>query len=287
MTRLLVTGATGMLGADVVSEAGARGLDVVAMAHSELDVRDDASVRAAVRESAPDVVVNCAAWTDVDGAEELEDVATEINAAGAGNVARACAATGALCVQVSTDYVFEGHGRAPYVESDPTCPLSAYGRSKLAGELAVAEAGPRHIIARSSWLFGANGQNFVATMLRLGEERDEVRVVNDQLGCPTYTCHLASVLLDVAAAEALGIHHLAGSGACSWHAFAVEIFRQAGIDCRVDPATTAEMGRPAPRPAYSVLGSARGDGFVLPDWRDGLRDYLGEVGRLAANGAPA
>jgi dTDP-4-dehydrorhamnose reductase len=202
-------------------------------------------------------------------------------------VARACAATGALCIQVSTDYVFEGHGRAPYVEHDPTAPISAYGRSKLVGEIAVAEAGPRHIVARSSWLYGAHGKNFVATMLRLGDERDEVRVVNDQIGCPTYTRHLADGLLDLAATEAYGIHHLSGSGACSWHAFAVEIFKQAGIDCRVDPATTAEMGRPAPRPAYSVLQSARDDGVTLPDWRDGLREYLDEVGRLAPDGAPA
>jgi dTDP-4-dehydrorhamnose reductase len=276
-----------MLGHDVVSEAGKRGYEVIGLTRAQLDITDAAAVRAAVRDAAPDIVVNCAAWTDVDGAEEHEEAATAVNGAGAGNVAAACAATGALAVQVSTDYVFEGHGRAPYVEHDPTAPLNAYGRSKLAGEVAVAEAGPRHIIARSSWLFGANGRNFVSTMLALGDEREEVRVVNDQIGCPTYTCHLAYALFELAAAESLGIHHVAGSGACSWHAFAVEIFKQAGVTCRVDPATTAEMNRPAPRPAYSVLQNARDDGVVLPEWRDGLRDYLDEVGRLAADGAPA
>jgi dTDP-4-dehydrorhamnose reductase len=288
MTRVLITGAGGMLGHDVVAEAQSRGHDVVALARADLDVTDSTAVRAAVRDAAPQVVINCAAWTDVDGAEADEDAATAVNGAGAGHVAQACAATGALCVQVSTDYVFEGHGRAPYVEHDPTSPINAYGRSKLAGEVAVAEAGPRHVIARSSWLFGAHGRNFVSTMLALGDERDEVRVVNDQMGCPTYTCHLAHALLDLAGSEAYGIHHVAGAGACSWHAFAVEIFKQAGIECRVDPATTAEMNRPATRPAYSVLQSARNDdGVVLPEWRDGLHDYLGEVGRLAKDGAPA
>jgi dTDP-4-dehydrorhamnose reductase len=285
--RVFVTGAGGMLGRDVVAEAETRGHEVIAPQRADLDVTDAAAVRAAVRDASPDVAINCAAWTDVDAAEEREAEATAINGDGATHIAQACAATGALCVQVSTDYVFEGHGRAPYVEHDPTSPISAYGRSKLAGEVGVAEAGSRHIIARSSWLFGAHGKNFVATMLRLGDERDEVRVVNDQIGCPTYTRHLADGLLDLAASEAFGIHHVAGSGACSWHAFAVEIFKQAGLDCRAEPATTAEMGRPAPRPAYSVLQTARDDGVRLPDWRDGLRDYLGEVGRLAPDGAPA
>lgn len=285
--KVLVTGAGGMLGRDVVAEAESRGHEVVALTRADLDVTDGQAVRAAVRDAAPDAVVNCAAWTDVDGAEADEDATRAVNGDGAGNIAKACAATGALCVQVSTDYVFEGHGRAPYVEHDPTGPISAYGRSKLAGEVAVAEAGPRHIIARSSWLYGAHGGNFVATMLKLGDERDEIRVVNDQMGCPTYTCHLAVALLDLAGTEAYGIHHAAGSGACSWQAFAIEIFKQAGIDCRVDPATTAELGRPAPRPAYSVLATARDDGVTLPDWRDGLRAYLGEVGRPAPLQAPS
>jgi dTDP-4-dehydrorhamnose reductase len=285
--RLLVTGAGGMLGHDVVSEAESRGHEVVGLARADLDITDATAVRAAVRDATPDAVVNCAAWTDVDGAEEREDEATAVNGAGAGHVAQACAATGALCVQVSTDYVFEGHGRAPFVEHDPTAPINAYGRSKLNGETAVAEAGPKHIIVRSSWLFGSHGRNFVATMLALGDERDEVRVVSDQIGCPTYTCHLADALVDLAGTEAYGIHHVAGAGACSWHKFAVEIFRQAGVECRVDPATTAEMDRPARRPAYSVLQSARSDSVVLPEWRDGLHDYLDEVGRLAVDGAPA
>jgi dTDP-4-dehydrorhamnose reductase len=221
-------------------------------------------------------VINCAAWTDVDGAEDHEEQATAINGEGAGNLAREAADAGVRLVHVSSDYVFDGQGRAPYVESDPVRPLSAYGRSKLAGEQTVAAAGGDHVIARSSWLFGAGGKNFVETMLRVGAERDEVKVVNDQIGCPTYTGHLATALLDLAASDTQGIHHAAAGGGCSWHGFAVEIFEQAGLDVTVMPWTTAELNRPAPRPAYSVLATAREDGVRLPEWREGLAAYLAE-----------
>lgn len=278
--RLLVTGAGGMLGHDVVRAARAAGHDVVALARAELDIADAGAVDAAVRAASADTIVNCAAWTDVDGAEADPDGAHAVNATGAGNVARAAARAGIRLVHVSTDYVFDGE-RAPdadaYVESDAVGPRSVYGASKLAGEQAVVAAGGSHAIVRSSWLFGVGGKNFAATMLALAADRDEVTVVDDQIGCPTATAHLASALLTLARPDAGdGIFHVAGGGRCSWHAFATEIFRQAGVDCRVLPCTTAEMPRSAPRPAFSALASERPDAPVLPPWQEGLASYLVE-----------
>ena len=223
-------------------------------------------------------MVNCAAYTNVDGAEGDEVTATELNGRAAGHVAEAAAAVGASVVQPSTDYVFDGSKSTPYVESDSTGPTGAYGRSKLAGEHAVAAANERHYIARTSWLFGASGKNFVDTMLRLASERDELPVVHDQIGLPTYTGHLAAALIELAARDqAYGIHHLPGGGAeCSWFEFASEIFRQAEMDIRTVPCTTEEFKRPAPRPAYSVLASERADAISLGPWQEGLAAYLRE-----------
>jgi dTDP-4-dehydrorhamnose reductase len=268
--RLVVTGAGGMLGHDVLAAAERAGHDPVGLAHGDLDVTDAEAVRLAFAEIAPDAVINCAAWTDVDGAETDEAAATAVNGDAAGHVAAAAP----VVVQPSTDYVFDGSKRTPYVESDPVAPQGAYGRSKLAGERAVAAANPRHFVVRTSWLFGVHGRNFVDTML--GLERDELKVVDDQVGCPTYTGHLASALVELAAREDFGVHHVAGSGECSWFEFAGEIFRQAGRDVRLVPCTTAEFPRPAPRPAYSVLGSERPDPIRLPDWHAGLAEYLTE-----------
>ena len=251
-----------MLGQDVVRVANA-----VGYSRAELDVTDAAAVREAI--GSDDLVINCAAWTDVDGAEKHEDEALRINRDGARNVAEAAD----VVLYVSSDYVFDGTKGEPYVESDPVNPLSAYGRTKLAGERATAEANPRHLIARSSWLFGAGGKNFVETMLGLGPE---VRVVDDQVGSPTFTGHLADALLRLARTEDFGVHHVAASGSCSWFEFAREIFIRAGSDTRAEPCTTAEFPRPAPRPAYSVLGTERDDAIVLPPWADGLAAYLRE-----------
>ena len=268
--RLLVTGAAGMLGRDVVAAAERAGHDVVALARRDLDIADADAVRAAIAAAAPDAVVNCAAWTDVDGAEADEDGATRINGAAAGNVAAAAP----FVVHVSTDYVFDGSATQPYVESDPTGPRTAYGRSKLAGELAVAEAGDQHAIVRSSWLFGVHGKNFVATMLKLAEDRDEVNVVADQIGCPTFTGHLAPALVEIAEQRLGGVLHVSGGGQCSWHELAQATFEEAGVSCTANPVTTAEFPRPAPRPAWSVLRSTRSDAPVLPYWRHGLTSYL-------------
>jgi dTDP-4-dehydrorhamnose reductase len=264
-----VTGAGGMLGSDVA------GPDVVALSHSELDVTDAGAVGRAVSEVRPDAVVNCAAWTDVDGAEAFEAAALELNGRAAGIVAAAANEVGASVVYPSTDYVFDGASKRPYVESDPVAPQSAYGRTKLAGEQAVAEANERHFIVRTSWLFGTGGKNFVDTMLGLG--RDELRVVDDQVGRPTYTGHLAKALVELAAGDAYGIHHVAGGGEpCSWFEFAKAIFGEADLDVRVEPCSTDEFPRPARRPAYSVLDSERPDAIRLPDWRSGLGAYLAE-----------
>jgi dTDP-4-dehydrorhamnose reductase len=267
--RLLVTGAAGMLGRDVVAAAESAGHDVVALARRDLDIADADAVRAAVDAARPEAVVNCAAWTDVDGAEADEDGATRINGAGAGNLAAAAP----FIVHVSSDYVFDGFATQPYVEADSTGPRSAYGRSKLAGEVAVAEAG-EHAIVRSSWLFGTHGKNFVATMLKLAADRDEVNVVADQIGCPTYTGHLAPALVEIAERHLTGILHVSGGGQCSWHELAQAAFEEAGTGTTANPVTTAEFPRPAPRPPWSVLRSTRHEAPVLPYWRHGLTDYL-------------
>jgi dTDP-4-dehydrorhamnose reductase len=275
--RLLVTGAAGMLGRDVVAAAGDAGHEVVALARADLDISDAAAVTAAVRAAEPDAVINCAAWTDVDGAEAAEAEATAVNGAGAGHVAAAAADAGALTVQVSTDYVFDGLATAPYPEDAPTAPQGAYGRSKLAGERAVAAASGRWAIVRASWLFGPHGKNFVDTMRRLGAEREELSVVDDQVGCPTYTGHLAPALVEIAERGLTGALHVAGGGRCSWFDLAEATFAETGLNCRVRPQRTADLGRPAPRPAFSALASTRADAPVLPPWREGLRAHLARV----------
>jgi dTDP-4-dehydrorhamnose reductase len=268
--RIVITGAAGMLGADVA----ARGHDVIALGRTDLDITDGAAVEAAV--AGVDVVINCAAWTDVDRAEVAETEALAVNGAGAGNVARAAAKAGAWTIHISSDYVFDGAKRSPYVESDPVRPLSAYGRSKLAGEEAVAAAAPdAHTIVRSSWLFGTGGPCFPKTIARLASERDELTVVDDQVGCPTFTGHLAVALLELASERVPGILHVAAAGECSWFEFARKIVASSGAACEVKPGSTAELGRPAPRPAYSVLRSERVGAPALPDWRDGLEAFMG------------
>ncbi|MEA2373798.1 MAG: dTDP-4-dehydrorhamnose reductase [Thermoleophilaceae bacterium] len=274
--KILVTGAGGMLGHDVVRAAEFVNHDVVGFTRSDLDVTDQRALRRIVRREKPEAVVNCAAYTNVDGAEGDEPEAERVNADAAGIVAAAAAEIGARVVQPSTDYVFDGEKGAPYVESDATGPRSAYGRTKLAGEHLTAAANPRHHVVRTSWLFGASGPNFVETMLRLGRELGEVVVVRDQVGCPTYTGHLADALVRLLDGDAFGLHHIAGGGECSWFEFAVEIFSQAGVECRTLSCTTEEFPRPAPRPAYSVLATERDYALYLPEWREGLASYLAE-----------
>ncbi|MDH4346519.1 MAG: dTDP-4-dehydrorhamnose reductase [Thermoleophilia bacterium] len=259
--RVLITGAGGQLGTALRAAFGDD--DVTALAREAWDVRQPAPATL----HRPDLVLHTAAWTDVDGAEAHPQAAAAVNV---GGVAHA-AALGVPLVVYSTDYVFDGEKGEPYVESDGPRPRSAYGRTKLHGE---AAAGDRAWIVRTSWLFGPTGHNFVRTMLRLGAERDEVAVVDDQRGCPTYVGHLAEATRSLVDAGApFGVWHVAADGDCTWAELAEAIFAEAGVRCRVRRVTTAELGRPAPRPACSVLRSEKG-APRLPHWREGLRDCL-------------
>jgi dTDP-4-dehydrorhamnose reductase len=274
--RVLVAGADGMLAREVIEAARRRGHEVSAFGKARLDITDPRSIDGAVGAVAPEAIVNCAAWSDVDGAEDDERGAMQVNDFGAALLAAAAEQVGAKVVYPSSDYVFDGSKREPYVESDVTAPLGAYGRSKLAGETSVGVANPRHFIVRSSWLYGHGGKNFVETMLQIGRDQPEVLVVSDQRGCPTSCVDLAAAIVELIEGERYGTHHIAGSGECSWFEFATEIFDQALYDTRVMSTTTEMVARRAPRPAYSVLRSERPDAIVLPPWRQSLRRYLAD-----------
>lgn len=269
-----MAGSGGMLARDVIAAAERRGHEIDAPNRAEMDITDPAAIDEALEEFRPDAVINCAAWSDVDGAEDDERGATAVNDTGAALLAAAAARIGASALYPSSDYVFDGTKRTPYLEEDMPNPISAYGRSKLGGEVSVAAANPKHFIVRSSWLFGVGGRNFVETMLRLGAEQDEILVVSDQRGCPTSTADLGDGMVRLVETDHYGIHHMRGAGECTWFDFATEIFDQAQMETRVMSATTEMMARKAARPAYSVLGHGRDDAIELPDWRRSLRRYL-------------
>jgi dTDP-4-dehydrorhamnose reductase len=264
--RVLITGAHGQLGRALATVFADE--DVTALGRGDWDV----TLPPPEGLTRPDLVLHTAAWTDVDGAEADPQAATAVNVGGTANAA----ALGAPLVAFSTDYVFDGHKREPYVESDGPNPLSAYGRSKLHSEAVAGDAW----IVRTSWLFDGIGHNFVGTMLRLGAERDEVAVVDDQRGCPTFAGHLAVAVRKLVDDDRpRGVWHLAAAGDCTWADFAEAIFEEAGLDCRVRRIDSDELARPATRPAYAVLRSDREGAPRLPDWRDGLRACLAETGR--------
>jgi dTDP-4-dehydrorhamnose reductase len=291
MTRWLVTGAGGMLGTDLVAALTASGEPVTAMDRASLDVTDAAAVTDAIARDQPDVVVNCAAWTAVDDAEASEEQALALNAGGAANLAAGCAAAGARLVQVSTDYVFAGDGGRAYAEDDVPAPRTAYGRTKLAGERAVLDRLPKAgYVVRTAWLYGAHGPNFVATMIRLEGQRPTVDVVDDQRGQPTWTVDVAGQIIAlVQAAAAPGVYHATSSGQTTWFGLAREIFGLIGADpARVRPIPSSALPRPAPRPAYSVLGhdAWAGPGVApIGEWRRSLRRAFPEL--LAAQRAAA
>lgn len=286
---ILVTGAGGQVGWELARRGAAQG--VRAFAHAELDIADAGRVDAVVGEMRPKVVVNAAAFTAVDKAESEREKAFLVNELGPRNLARACAAHGVPLIHISTDYVFDGAKSAPYVESDPVAPLGVYGASKLAGERAVLEAGAKAVILRTAWVYGAHGGNFVKTMLRLGAERDTLRVVNDQKGCPTAAGDLAGAILRLAARlpgstdpARFGIFHCVGGGPTTWFHFARAIFDAAKLakTPALTPITTAEYPTPARRPANSVLECgklAAVHGITLRDWPAALAEVLDEIQR--------
>ncbi len=274
--RLLVTGSRGQLGRALQRAATDTGHEFVGYDLPELDITSAAAVRAAAARVRPDAIVNCAAYTAVDAAEADEARALAVNGAAVAGLAAAADEAGALLAQISTDFVFDGASMRPYREADPPHPLSAYGRTKLAGERA-AELARRYLIVRTAWLFG-DGANFVAAIRRqLDAGATELRVVADQRGCPTYAVDLAGAVLRLLEAGAAGVVHVVNHGQASWFDFAIEIVRQLGAAAEVVPISTGDAGRPAPRPAYSVLDASRFRGIVgadLPPWQDALARRL-------------
>lgn len=289
--RVLITGARGQVGHELLRRAPS-GFEVMGLGASELDIGDAGSVESTLRQLRPRLIINAAAYTAVDKAESEPEQAYRVNRDGVANLARAAAEIGAPILHISTDYVFAGDAQQPYLETDPTAPSGVYGASKLAGEQVLAEIHPRHLVLRTSWVFGAHGNNFVKTMLRLGRERDKLGVVADQHGGPTPADSIADALWQLASSYRSqgnlqwGIYHFSGAPACSWHDFAVEIFRQAGQMGllerlpRVDAISTSDYPTPARRPAWSVLSCSRLEadhGIGQPDWREGLRRVLEEL----------
>ena len=270
--KMLVTGAAGQLGRALATTLA--GHDVVALPRAELDIADPTTVAEALRAHAPAVVINAAAYNEVDRAESDPEAARRGNTLGPKVLAEATAARGAVLAHVSTDYVFDGLGSRPYVESDATGPRSEYGRSKLAGEAAVRAANPRHFVVRTAWLYASVGRNFPNTLRSLAA-RGSVRVVDDQRGSPTYVPHLAAELARLVVTEDFGLYHLAGHGEATWFELTRALFDGLGLDVAVEPVSTEAFPRPAPRPRYSVLGTERGR--TLPPWREGLAEYVRQV----------
>lgn len=284
--KILVTGVKGQLGYDVVHECEKRGHHVRGVDVEEMDITDMEAVSRVMKETCPDVVVHCAAWTAVDAAEDEDNISKvrAINAGGTQNIATVCKELGCKLIYISTDYVFDGQETKPWEPDEKDYrPLNVYGQTKLEGELAVANTVEKYFIVRIAWVFGVNGKNFIKTMLNVGKTHDTIRVVNDQIGTPTYTYDLARLLVDMAESEKYGYYHATNEGGyISWYDFACEIFRQTGYPTKVIPVTTAEYGlSKAKRPFNSRLDKHKlvENGFTpLPDWKDALKRYLKEIG---------
>lgn len=275
--KIVLTGARGMLAADVIRTFSGP-FNLVCLGREDLDIIDRAKCLEMIARESPFAVINCAAFTKVDLCEKERELAMAVNAEGAGNLAHACREVDALLVQVSTDYVFDGRGKVPYKETDATAPLNVYGLSKLCGERYVAESGVDYIIVRTSWLYGEDGPNFVSTVLKLYDRDKELRIVDDQVGAPTYTADLAGGILSLMGSGARGIFHVTNQGICSWCDFARTILELSGRDAgRVVPVSSGEFKRPARRPSYSVLDNSRFHAETrahLRHWRDALRSFL-------------
>ena len=278
--RVLVTGVTGQLGFDVMRELAARGIEAEGATRADFSLTDETSIRSFVTAIAPTAVIHCAAYTAVDKAEDEPKVAFAVNEGGTRSLAKICRQIGAKMIYVSTDYVFPGDGENFYEPPMPKAPQNVYGKSKLAGELAVAENLDEHFIVRISWVFGVNGKNFVRTMLQLAQNHDELKVVADQIGSPTYTRDVARLLVDMVESDRYGVYHATNEGVCSWAEFAEEIFRQSGNSTRVVPVPSAEYPTKAVRPLNSRLSKNSLDAAHfkrLPHWKDALGRYLIEL----------
>lgn len=275
--KVFVTGVRGQLGHDVVEELTRRGIPAIGVDIEEMDVTDGECVERVIREAAPDAVIHCAAYTAVDAAEENEELCRRVNAEGPRNIAAVCKKLDIKMLYISTDYVFSGEGERPWEPEDERKPQSVYGQTKYEGELAVQELLDKYFIVRIAWVFGINGKNFVKTMLKLAENHDTIRVVNDQFGSPTYTYDLARLLVDMVLTEKYGVYHATNEGICSWYDFACAIFKEAGVSVNVVPVSTAEYGAKAKRPANSRMNKDKLTqmGFEkLPLWQDALKRYV-------------
>ncbi len=275
--KVLITGANGQLGKELVELFTEKGFEVYGFGRDKMDITNQAQVQEVISTLKPNIILHSAAHTQVDLAESEPEQAFSINAYGTRNVAVAAEAVGAKLVYVSTDYVFDGTADEPYNEFSPTSPLGVYGKSKLAGEQFVRDLHSKFFIVRTSWVYGKHGANFVKTMLKLGEEREELSVVADQRGCPTYTLDLAHVILELVDTKAYGVYHVSNSGSCSWYEFAKEIFEISEMKVQINPCTTADFHRPAARPANSVFEhmSIKLNNFTpIRHWREALSSFL-------------
>jgi len=284
--KLLVTGAEGLLGSAIVADARARGHEVVGLGHGALDVTDERAVHRAIEGARPEAVIHCAAYTAVDKAESEPDSARAVNRDGTRYVAEASKASGATLVYISTDYVFDGRKRTPYLPLDEPGPLSVYARTKLEGEQAVRSVGGTWLIVRTGWLYG-RGNGFVPAILRRGRDRGALRVVDDQRGRPTWAPHAAAAVLDLLERGTRGITHVAGGGECTWFELAHEVLRVEDLEAPLTAISSAEYGAPAPRPAYSVLDLDATEQLIgrrMPHWRDGLSAFLEEERASAGEG---
>ncbi len=275
--RVLVTGAKGQLGTDVMDELAGRGLEGIGVDIDEMDITDGEAVMKVIGDAGADAVIHCAAYTAVDAAEDNEELCRAVNAGGTENVAKACASLDIPMMYISTDYVFDGEGIRPWEPDDERHPINVYGQTKYEGELAVERLLSKYFIVRISWVFGLNGKNFVKTMLELAKTRDQLNVVADQVGSPTYTPDLAKLLVDMIQTDRYGRYHATNSGLCTWHEFAEEIFLQKGMIMKIEPVTSEEFPAKAKRPHNSRMSKSKltQSGFeLLPPWQDALKRYL-------------
>ncbi|ANB59829.1 dTDP-4-dehydrorhamnose reductase [Anoxybacteroides amylolyticum] len=275
--KIVVTGANGQLGQELVRQLQQTNFELYSFTKSDLDITNESIVNEVITKIKPDIIINAAAYTKVDQAEIEEEIAYLVNAFGQRSLAVAAEKVGAKICYISTDYVFDGNSTVPYREYDQTNPLGVYGKSKLVGEELTKSLCSRYFIVRTAWVYGEFGQNFVKTMLRLAKEKEEIGVVNDQIGSPTYTVDLAHFIIELVQTEKFGIYHATNSEACSWYEFAKAIFEESNIHVKVNPITTEQFPRPAARPKYSVLDnfSLKVNGFpMLRHWREALKEFL-------------